>query len=227
MIFAEMGMGSRMVIHGIEVVTALATCVIAVFTLTLWWSTRNLWIAHRETHEATQRAFVHIDGCNYELTTAADRIPVQTELLTDEYKSQPELFVTRFAFQPRWKNSGNTPTKNMRIQIAWRGPEGPIPPDYTYRHSPASFFLAPNAIDPSEFMEIPGTQVLVNYGLNSVGAEPRIFLWGRADYEDVFGKTHFIEWCYRLRYESHRGEKLRASFIQWGDYNRSDEDAKS
>ena len=76
-------------------------------------------------------------------------------------------------------------------------------------------------------MEIPGTQVLVNYGLNSVGAEPRIFLWGRADYEDVFGKTHFIEWCYRLRYESHRGEKLRASFIQWGDYNRSDEDAKS
>jgi hypothetical protein len=115
----------------------------------------------------------------------------------------------------------------MTIHVAWRGPEGPIPPEYTYTNPPSSFFLAPNAIEPSEFIEIPSTQALINYGLNPVGAAPLIFLWGRADYKDVFGHDHFIEWCYRLRYETHRGERLRAHFIQWGGYNRSDEDSKS
>jgi hypothetical protein len=208
-----------------ESLTALATFFIAAFTFTLWWSTRNLWLAHRETHEATQRAFVHIDGFNYELTTAADRTPVDVEYLPERYKSQPELYVTRFAFQPRWKNSGNTPTKNMTIQVAWRGPLGPIPPDYTYEQDPASFFLAPKSVDASEFIQIP-TQTLIDYGLNPAGAEPIIFLWGRTDYEDVFGKPHFIHWCYRLRYERYKGERLQAGFIQWGNYNRSDEDGK-
>jgi hypothetical protein len=28
------------------------------------------------------------------------------------------------------------------------------------------------------------------------------------------------------RYERHKGERLQAGFIQWGNYNRSDEDGK-
>ena len=52
-----------------------------------------------------------------------------------------------------------------------------------------------------------------------------IFIYGRADYDDVFGHHHFVQWCYTLRFERHQGEKVRASFIQWGEYNRTDEDA--
>jgi hypothetical protein len=55
-----------------------------------------------------------------------------------------------------------------------------------------------------------------------VGDEPPVFIWGRADYDDIFGSHHFIEWCYRLRFERHTGERMSAGFIQWGDYNRSD-----
>jgi hypothetical protein len=149
--------------------------------------------AHRETHRATQRAFVHLDGFNYELTTAAETRAADTiEMLPDAYRSQPNLYVTRFAFQPRWKNSGNTPTKNMVIQVGWRGPEGPMPPEYNYRNAPLPFFLAPNAVDVGEFTEIPSTQVLIYYGLHPNGAEPIFFLWGRADYKDVFGQDHFM-----------------------------------
>ena len=52
-----------------------------------------------------------------------------------------------------------------------------------------------------------------------------MFVWGRADYEDVYGTPHFVQWCYNVRFERHTVEKLRAHFIQWGEYNRSDESA--
>jgi hypothetical protein len=50
-----------------------------------------------------------------------------------------------------------------------------------------------------------------------------LFVWGRADYEDVFGKKHFTQWCYQFRPERHDGKNLRVSLIQWGPYNGTDE----
>jgi hypothetical protein len=125
---------------------------------------------------------------------------------------------------PRWKNSGNTPTKKMAIQVNWRGPPGPIPPDYGYRTSPQPFFLAPNAVEPSSVIEMPGASVILKWAMNPIGVEPLVLIWGRADYEDVFGAPHFVEWCYQLRFERHQGRKQRmtAGFTQWGDYNRTD-----
>jgi hypothetical protein len=88
-----------------EHLNTLATFIIAAFTGTLWWSTRKLWIAHRDTRQATQRAFVYIDGLNYELTTAADQTPVTVDLLPDAYKSRPALFVTRLSLLQKCGNS--------------------------------------------------------------------------------------------------------------------------
>jgi hypothetical protein len=95
---------------------------------------------------------------------------------------------------------------------------------YVYRNAPRPIFLAPKSIETSDFISITGTQAIIEHGLTAQGAEPKFFIWGNAQYADVFGRQHFIEWCYRLRYDSYRGERIRASFIQWGDYNRSDED---
>lgn len=53
--------------------------------------------------------------------------------------------------------------------------------------------------------------------------EPMMFIWGRADHGDIFGRQHFTQWCYRIRFEGHDGRKLRAQFIQWGDYNCTDD----
>jgi hypothetical protein len=65
-----------------------------------------------------ERAFVSIDGFNFELTTMEDM--KETEILEGEpewHRKHPGLVIRRFALQPRWKNSGNTPTKNMTIQV--------------------------------------------------------------------------------------------------------------
>lgn len=53
-----------------------------------------------------------------------------------------------------------------------------------------------------------------------------ILIWGRADYEDVFDKPHFVEWCYELRFDMYDGKRLSATFIQIGNHNRTDEDTK-
>src|SRR5262249_37451322 len=104
----------------------------------------------------------------------------------------------------------------------WQGPSGAMSPDYTYRCPPRAFSVGPHAAEASEFIEITGTQALVDYGLRPVGAGPLLIVLGRADYQDVFGQVHFTKWCYQLRYDSHKGEGLRATFIQYGEYNSSD-----
>ena len=113
----------------------------------------------------------------------------------------------------------------MKICIDWRGPPtGAL--TYQFRSEPVGLFLAPKATEHGAFVEMPGGQRIIDYALFShLGVEPMMLIWGRADYEDVFGKSRFVEWCYRVRFDRHDGKELRASFIQWGEYNRSDEDS--
>lgn len=204
---------------------AVAAFVIAWFTFTLKQSTDRLWKVGQDDLETTERAFVFIDGFNPEITTAADVKVPNIENLPLRYRDIPGLYLTRFAIQPRWKNSGNTPTRHMKIQTSWRGPPGPIPPNYDYQNIPKPFFLAPKATEASGFIEMNQAAQLIDWGLNPIGDPPMFFIWGRADYEDVFNAPHFVEWCYEVRFERHDGKILRAGFIQWGDYNRTDEDS--
>ena len=201
---------------------ALAGFIVAAFTFTLWRSSDRLWDAGREALETTERAYVFLDGFAPEITTAEDVHEARNHL-PERYRDDPGLFMTRFAVRPRWKNGGNTPTKRMTVQVGWRGPEGPIPPVYSYSEPPKTLFLAPKAVETGTPIEMNAAQVLIDWALNPLGVEPQVFIWGRADYEDVFDRKHFVEWCYVPRFERHDAQRLRVSFIQWGDYNRTDE----
>ncbi len=204
-------------------ITAVATIAIAIFTGTLWNATQKMMEGGEKTFKATERAFIYIDEIKPELTTALDGNSSAIDHLPDKYGSEPGLFITRFAVQPRWKNSGRTPTKKMAIQVNWSGPDGSLPTEYIYKTGPEVFFLAPNAVEASGVIEMPPAQALIDYGaLGCSGPEPKIFVWGRADYEDIFGEPHFVEWCYQLRFERYDGKKVRASFILWGEHNRTD-----
>lgn len=209
---------------------ATFTALLFFVTLLLWWATRELvkdakTTSERQASEIKQieRAFVHLDGFNYELTTAVDsKTPLESLPLA--YQTYPRLYITRFAIQPKWRNSGNTPVKAMTVRMNWRLEylEGTSNPNYEYDGEPKAIFLAPHACEPGDFVEIPNAHDCVDYGLGLGTTEQIILIWGRADYKDVFDKEHFMEWCYRLRFDDHKGEGLRASFYQWGTYNRSD-----
>jgi hypothetical protein len=74
---------------------------------------------------------------------------------------------------------------------------------------------------------MPQAARIVDYGVHREGVEPMVWIWGRADYEDIFGMKHFVEWCYQPRFDAHDGKRLRVTFIQWGDNNRTDDSTKT
>lgn len=209
---------------------AVFTGLLTLFNGLLFASTLALWLANRQSAKIAERAlteleraFVSLEGFIVELTTAADAA-IPRGMIPEHYRDDPGLCLTRCALIPKWKNSGRTPTKNMTIQVAWGGPEWPvitIPDSFTYRNEPAPFFIPPGGEELSREMEIPPAQAIIDWSFRPVGAPPWILIWGRADYEDVFGKRHILEWCRQLRLDRHDGRTLRANFIQWGEYNRS------
>jgi hypothetical protein len=213
-----------------EAFIALFTVVLSISTILLWRSTYRLWKTSRDTLETTKRAFVYIDGFNYELTVLADTSIVAADLPQEIRNVDPALHVTRFACQPRWKNSGNTPTVGMRIRVDWDFALVDHREVGAYRFPATLFFVGPQSASGSDFVDIPVLNEIIQGGFaGSVGSfatqVPDLLIWGRADYEDIFRNRHSVEWCYRIRPERHTGEKLRVSFIQWGNYNRTDEDS--
>jgi hypothetical protein len=198
-----------------------------VFTGFLWKTTKRAVESSDKQHAISNRAFVFLDGFNVELTTAVNAGTININSLPEPYKSRPELYITRFAVQPRWKNGGNTPTKDMRFQVDWRGPpfpDGVYGPDEAYRSVPDKLFIAPQGVEPTRLIEIPSISEIVDWAFSdpSVGEQPPFLIWGRADYEDTFGETHYIEWCYLIRLDDHKGDGLRATFTQWGERNSAD-----
>lgn len=85
---------------------ALAAFIIAWFTYTLDLSTSRLWRTEERNFQTAQRAFVFLDGFNVELTTATDSKTVTAEMLPQWYRSDPGLYITRFAALPKWRNAG-------------------------------------------------------------------------------------------------------------------------
>ncbi len=214
-------------------ITALATVAIGAFTFVLVIVTRRQAILSKQSVAISERAlteieraFVFIDGFETEITTGEDVKGMKDEDLPPMYRGSRELFITRFAIAPKWKNSGNTPPKNLTIRVNWCGPTGDVVL-YEYRKDPIPFFVGPKAVETSASFEIPGAKAVVDWSWHPVGDQPLVLVWGRADYEDIFDRHHFVEWCYRVTFvRPFRGFRIRAVLTQWGEYNRTDNPQK-
>jgi hypothetical protein len=169
------------------------------------------------------RAYVYLEGFKYELTLIDDSESGRNTELQGHLDRG--LFTTRFAAQPIWKNSGATPTINLRIKI-WSRIPGVFNRqvgEYEKADSGTPFFLGPQAVAGSGFIEFGGAlNGAIQNGM-PLQEPPPFLIWGRADYEDVFGGAHFTEWCYRVRpSRPTRDERLSVGFVQWAEYNQTD-----
>lgn len=141
-----------------------------------------------------------------------------------------DFWVERCTVTPVWKNNGNTPAKKLKISLQWRiiadkaTPKFPVSPEN--KDIPGivvqeqSIYLGPQASCLSEYMEITN--------VNSIFINPlemkNLFVWTKAEYEDVFGKKHFTENCYRVQFKTERQYcPIFAEFVQCGNQNLSDE----
>jgi hypothetical protein len=202
--------------------TALFTFVLAISTILLWSETAKSSGIAKTALTEIERAFIYLDGFETEVSTGEDIKGMTDEEVPPRYRGSRELYITRFAVAPKWKNSGSTPPKKMTIQVNWCGPEGDVIL-YRYRKPPIPFFVGPNAVETSASFEIPGAGAIVDWSWHPVGDQPLVLIWGRADYEDIFDKAHFVEWCYRVTFSRpYRLQRLRAIFTQWEEYNRTD-----
>src|SRR4029077_20210251 len=87
------------------------------------------------------------------------------------------------------KNSGQTPAYNVSHRIVTGLQVRLEPPDF------AMPFRSPGIIPGAPRMTfIPAAPVAIGgpSGVGTIGSSRIIFAWGRVDYFDVFGKSHYL-----------------------------------
>jgi hypothetical protein len=206
-------------------ITALATFAISIFTLVLVIVTRRQAILTKEAVRiseraliSTERAFVFLDDFDPEIVYGRRG---------NQSGDFNNLTVNQLAIRPRWRNGGNTPTKDMTIIVNWTLWSGGLPVGFSYAYGenvvPAPMFLGPKATEWSEPIRIPA-----NVATTALHGGESIFIWGRVEYRDIFDKTrlHFTEWCYKLVFVRVQPSP-QTQFVAFGPHNRSDEDQRA
>jgi hypothetical protein len=136
---------------------------------------------------------------------------------------------------PKWENSGTTPTKKMTNWVSWKIFTGAPPSDYDFpdldnagnplpsRREGLIFSIGPKATKFSETLKIP-----INLVEQVGDGKARLFVWGRAEYNDVFENTppHHTEFCNEVIITniSREDNKVEASvqFALYGSHNLAD-----
>jgi hypothetical protein len=184
-----------------DFVTAAATLVVAFFTFTLWRATDKLWkagerqfiaandaakIADRNFRVA-QRAIVSLSHIDQGTNSAVGGGPI-----------------THFIFIGNFKNSGLTPAVDFRLTRIFRVIRSPdltvdpfdqrvifieAPPPANRPHLP----VIPGVTVKSEFVSIPWQTAVDMHERRA-----RLYILYRFWYEDIFGDSHALDYCFRV-----------------------------
>lgn len=199
---------------GSAVATAAATGVVAWFTVVLARSAKEA----SNNYRAVERAFVFMQDLPEQMAYENEPITMQVGHATmDGIAKVPVMFF----YEPRWENSGTTPTRKMIVCTNWTHQAGDLAPDFAYEDGkPETMFLGPRSIMPSNVICIPPDVIRA-----AIADETRIYIWGRTEYEDIFGQSHWMRFCYRLHVEDIRAERFGWRHrTTYGRYNGTDQD---
>lgn len=123
-------------------------------------------------------------------------------------------------------NSGNTPTKNLSVQIGYYFEKDPLPNDFTYNFSdePESFVIAPRGN-----ITLSGL-ILTEDDLSAVQkGSKHFYVWVKCTYFDFFEDTpiHTMKFCCSIgrvmgNLKNPGGEVINIPFPFYGNYNMAD-----
>jgi hypothetical protein len=162
-------------------ITALATIVIATFTATLWRATTRQSELTREALIADKQAFIFSDGFNglWELDA------------TGHYS---------WRFRPVWKNSGDTPTRNLRFRTNCELRNTPMTVDYSFstNDAPGTGLIGPKSSALGGLSPYPEAPISAQDLVDVQAGRKYLYLWGWARYYDVFPDTpeHITHFCW-------------------------------
>jgi hypothetical protein len=168
-----------------DAITAAATAAIAVFTIVLVAVTNRQAKLTKEALIADKQAFVFAEGIfsNWEVG------------------GQPGLYNWRF--RPIWRNSGDTPTRNLVIQTNCELRNSPLPLGFNFSSSTPTGggLLGPGATANGGMAPaMPGAAITPQDIKDVQNGTKFLYLWGSARYHDVFPKTpqHVTRFCWAI-----------------------------
>lgn len=163
-------------------ITAGATVAIAAFTIVLTNVSKRQTSLTRDALIHTDRAFVFLKTIEYLFLGDKD---------TKQLKS--------WRFIPQWQNTGNTPTVRMMSRMTYQLRTIELPRDFDFPDEgtdpPGRSLIGPKAAMHGQHFEIS-----VEHLKNIATAGWRAYVWGWADYDDVFTDTerHRTEFCFQI-----------------------------
>jgi hypothetical protein len=131
---------------------------------------------------AGDRAYVHFNGCRW----------VSHSDINDGH-----IF---WRIRPMWINSGNTPTRQLRIYVHYEFRDDELPSDYAFIPD-STITVVPTTIAPKSVVESGHRDF---HGKNLVAVsegKKHLYIWGIARYRDVFPDTieHITKFCVEAR----------------------------
>jgi hypothetical protein len=217
-------------------ITAIFTVVLAGFTAALWRSTDKLWDAG-ERQLKTTRSVAAVQARNTKRQLQLAEMTAERQLRAYVYikefrcvkightVSGPEYVALKVI--PVWKNSGQTPTRNMKNHISWmfstvrfRDEIDFVDLDELRKLDMSGRRTYPLAIAPGE--SVDAEELLIwKYDVERMGFVDGkitgwIYIWGWAEYNDVFDNTPIrrTEFCVSV--------EIAATDLKVGDFKAAD-----
>jgi hypothetical protein len=133
--------------------------------------------------------------------------------------------ITRWKFVPHWTNNGNTPTKYMTNRVNYAAFENPIDLGFEFPEV-GSLEVGHTMIGPRAIMHAAHIDVAAEVLEKVKNEEAHAYIWGWADYNDVFPGTsrHRTEFCFEIMVNGDpRAENCQFFFRQHQQYNGTDD----
>ncbi|MBS0240316.1 MAG: hypothetical protein JSR89_18025 [Proteobacteria bacterium] len=133
-------------------------------------------LVSRTSMVAGDRAYVHYAGCRW---------------ISHTLSGTGEVF---WRIHPRWINSGNTPTRGLRVYAHYELRDSPLPADYSFTRD-AEVELQLATIPPKGVIE-SGPRDFLGTDLVAVQNGTKfLYVWGVAEYRTVFGDPCVTRFC--------------------------------
>jgi hypothetical protein len=169
-------------------ITAVATLIIAAFTGTLWIATSRQAALTRDAFIADKRAFVFASGI--------------------QALYEPDTTTNHFNWRvgPIWQNSGDTPTRNMRLYTDGILTNVLMSPNFDFNQIDPAQPPGPGMLGPKmhsgggQAPHMPGPGLTPQDLLDIQAGRKFFYLWGWVRYSDTLPGTdeHLTRYCWRI-----------------------------
>ena len=188
----------------VEILTVVGTVAVAVFTATLWWTTRKLW---REAADAGRIAARSANAAEVAANAATESVAKYHDNAVKELRAyvyfallgQITLDTNTFVKIPfKLENAGKTPAKIIYARLNFEVVDSQIEfkpsTDQTYGISSQTTLVPGQSINMTAG---DGRSLSIDRVSQIVDEKKVAYLAGKVEYDDVFGVRRFTEFQYK------------------------------